>query len=92
MKVTDKRTENKEVEWNVGDVVCYWDDDKDKNYSMISEHGGNYFFTDFSDSSDSAPGNSKYKSGSIKILMDSITNWFDHVEKVNAELVIKDDD
>lgn len=32
MKVIDKRRKSKDEDWNVGDVVCYWDDYKSKKY------------------------------------------------------------
>lgn len=34
MKVIDKRTERNN-DWNVGDVICYWDDPNKKHYGLV---------------------------------------------------------
>lgn len=94
MEVIDKTKKNKEQEWHVGDVVCYWYEFSDKNYSMISKYSDSstyYYLTDLSTAPNSEAGHISCKRGKIEELIISICDEFDHVEKVNAKLVIEDE-
>ena len=88
MKVIDKRTE-KNNDWNVGDVVCYYNQPDDKNYGMIMAYkcdaNNLYILVGI----DRNAGNVEvYDSPSIEDLLKEI-NVYSHVEKVNAKLVIE---
>ncbi|WP_297816748.1 hypothetical protein [uncultured Lactobacillus sp.] len=99
MKVIDKRTIKSEETYNVGDVINYYDDEGEKFYGMIIESTKeNKYYIAFLD--DDEPGklsiNGLYdnetncSASSVDDLITALTNNWDHVEKVNAHLVVED--
>lgn len=89
MEVVDKRTE-KNDDWHVGDVVCYYNQPDDKNYGMIMayKYDANNFYILVS--IDRNAGYVEvYDSPSIEDLLKEI-NVYGHVEKANAHLVVED--
>ncbi len=100
MKVIDKRKISKDEDWNVGDVVCYWDDYKSKKYGLIVKLMDGYYIAliETDDTKDSGylswngyrPAISIRKSTSIFDLIDNLVSMWTHVEKVNAHLVVED--
>ncbi|WP_297818713.1 hypothetical protein [uncultured Lactobacillus sp.] len=88
MKVIDKRTKNRDEQWHAGDVICYWNNDDDtKLYGQITHNTYGYNEADLNDN----PGN-VYNTAFTNLdnLMKQIANNWDHVEKVNAHLVVED--
>ena len=88
MEIIDKRAE-KNNDWHVVDVVCYYNQPDDKNYGMIMAYkcdaNNLYILVGI----DRNAGNVKvYDSPSIEDLLKEI-NVYSHVEKVNAKLVIE---
>ena len=100
MKVIDKRKKSKDEDWNVGDVVCYWDDYKSKKYGLIVKLMDGYYIAliETDDTKDSGylswngyrPAISIIKSTSISGLIDNLVSMWTHVKKVNAHLVVED--
>lgn len=100
MKVIDKRTKKKANDWQVGDVICFWDDYESKKYGLIVKLMDGYFIalikTD--DTKDSGylscngyrPAVNIRKSTNISNLIDNFVSIWAHVEKVNAHLVVED--
>lgn len=91
MEVIDNRTKNKEIEWRVGDVICYWNDGDSRNYSMICETNHGYTYVVLS----SIRENSHL--GAVGSNWDTISNLitdmfgsFDYIKKVNAKLIVED--
>lgn len=77
----------KNNDWKVGDVVCYYDQPDDKNYGTIiydSIHDKFRFLImkrmDLSLLETATPA----------FLRDELAKEFDHIEKVNAHLVVED--
>ena len=99
MEVIDKRKKSKDEDWNVGDVVCYWDDYKSKRYGLIVKLMDGYYIAliETDDTEDSGylswngyrPAISTRKSTSISDLIDNLVSMWTHVKKVNAKLVIE---
>ena len=90
MKVIDKRRKGKDEDWNVGDVVCYYNQPDDKNYGMIMAYkcdANNLYILVGIDRN--AGDVEVYDSPSIEDLLKEI-NVYSHVEKVNAHLVVED--
>ena len=98
MKVIDKRAE-KNDDWHVGDVVCYYNKFSEKpNYGLIvGPTGNNEYYLAFIDSgatlglsingfvlSADADGAS-----SVNQLIETLRLYWKYVEKVNAKLVIE---
>lgn len=85
-----RRTED---EFEVGDVVCYYDDhDKDqKFYSMIICDGNNVMLLDFN-GIDAGATNENSISNAMSDLINYLLKSWDHVEKVNTRLVITDEE
>ena len=91
MKVIDKRKKSKDEDWNVGDVVCYYNQPDEKYYGLICE---------IKLPTDSGVGvidlENKTKSlvsfafPSIDDLQHLVLSEYRHVEKVNAHLVVED--
>lgn len=93
MKVIDKRTERNN-DWNVGDVICYYNQPDVKNYGMIIAYecdedidANNLYILVGIDRN--AGDVEVYDSPSIEDLLKEI-NVYSHVEKVNAHLVVED--
>ena len=99
MKVIDKRTE-KNDDWHVGDVVCYYNNLSEKtNYGLIvGPTGNNEYYLAFLDSgatlglsingfvlSADTDGAS-----SVNQLIETLRFNWKYVEKVNAHLVVED--
>ena len=98
MKVIDKRTE-KNDDWHVGDVVCYYDNLSEKpNYGLIvGPTGNNEYYLAFLDSG-AALGLSVNGfvlsadtdgASSVNQLIKTLRSNWDCVEKVNAHLVVE---
>ena len=100
MKVIDKRKKSKDEDWNVGDVVCYWDNYKSKKYGLIVKLMDGYYIAliETDDTKDSGylswngyrPAISIIKSTSISGLIDNLVSMWTHVKKVNAHLVVEE--
>ena len=99
MKVIDKRTE-KNDDWHVGDVVCYYNKFSEKpNYGLIvGPTVNNEYYLAFLDS-DAALGLSVNGfvlsadtdgASSVNQLIKTLRSHWDCVEKVNAHLVVED--
>lgn len=89
MKIVDKRKKRKYEDWNVGDVVCYYNQSDDKNYGMIMTYkcdANNLYILVGIDGN--AGDVEVYDSPSIEDLLKEI-NVYSHVEKANAKLVIE---
>lgn len=89
MKVIDKRAERNN-EWHVGDVICYYNLPDNKNYGMIMAYkcdANNLYILVGIDRN--AGDVEVYDSPSIEDLQKEI-NVYSHVEKVNAHLVVED--
>ena len=99
MKVIDKRAE-KNDDWHVGDVVCYYNNFSEKpNYGLIvGPTGNNEYYLAFLDSgatlglsvngfvlSVDTDGAS-----SVNRLIETLRSTWKYVEKVNAHLVVED--
>ncbi|WP_297818708.1 hypothetical protein [uncultured Lactobacillus sp.] len=92
MKVIDKRTKNKDEEWHVGDVICYWDDADYKCYALIIQASYGYKLVKI--------GGIYYSDAGYFVLdiaysdLDRMKSYlnrrYDHVEKANAKLLIED--
>lgn len=102
MKVIDKRKEKFPNDFQVGDVICFWNYADLKRYGLIVELTGRYYVALLSDidaknigpgcSSDSGwwaatkvPTNT-----SVSTLIEHLSTQWNHVEKVNAHLVVED--
>lgn len=99
MKVIDKR-KNKDEDWNVGDVVCYYNNFSEKtNYGLIvGPTGNNEYYLAFLDS-DATLGLSingfvllpdTDGASNVNQLIKTLRSRWDCVEKVNAHLVVED--
>ena len=104
MEVVDKRTE-KNNDWHVGDVVCYWNDNfyEKPNYGLnygliVGPTGNNKYYLAFLDSG-VALGLSVNGfdlsadtdgASSVNQLIKTLRSNWDCVEKVNAHLVVED--
>ena len=93
MKVIDKRTERNN-DWQLGDVICYYNLPDNKNYGMIMAYecdedidANNLYCLVGIDRN--AGDVEVYDSPSIEDLLKEI-NVYSHVEKVNAHLVVED--
>lgn len=89
MKVIDKRAERNN-DWHVGDVICYYNLPDNKNYGMIMAYkcdANNLYILVGIDRN--AGDVEVYDSPSIEDLQKEI-NVYRHVEKVNAHLVVED--
>lgn len=100
MEVIDKRKKNKDEDWHVGDVVCYYNNFSEKpNYGLIvGPTGNNEYYLAFLDSgatlglsvngfvlSADTDGAS-----SVNRLIKTLRSTWKYVEKVNAHLVVED--
>ena len=100
MKVIDKRKKSKDEDWNVGDVVCYYNNFSEKpTYGLIvGPTGNNEYYLAFIDSgatlglsingfvlSADTDGAS-----SVNQLIETLRFNWKYVEKVNAHLVVED--
>lgn len=99
MEVIDKRKKSKDEDWNVGDVVCYYNNFFEKpNYGLIvGPTSNNEYYLAFLDSgatlglsvngfilSADTDGAS-----SVNRLIKTLRSTWKYVEKVNAKLVIE---
>ena len=89
MEIIDKRVERND-DWHVGDVVCYYNQPDDKNYGMIMAYkcdaNNLYILVGIGRNA----GNVEvYDSPSIEDLLKEI-NVYSYVDKVNAHLVVED--
>ena len=100
MEVVDKRTE-KNNDWHVGDVVCYWNDNfyEKPNYGLIvGPTGNNKYYLAFLDSGAAlglsvngfALSADTDGVSSVNQLIKTLRSNWDCVEKVNAHLVVED--
>ena len=99
MEVIDKRKENKDEEWKVGDVVCYYNDKKESaNYGLIvGPTGENEYYIAFLDddairglSIDGGfPEPNVSGTSSVNELISILKSNWKYVEKVNAKPVIE---
>lgn len=100
MKVIDKRTKKKVNDWQVGDVICFWDDYESKKYGLIVKLMDEYYIalikTNYTKDSGYLscngypPAANIRKSTNISDLIDNFVPMWTHVEKVNAHLVVED--
>lgn len=108
MEIIDKRFENK-TDWNYGDVVCFWDDiDRKKYYGLISKALDDKYAITMLDHSNLLAGNitadgmgvldtgiqGEWYDSIEELRIDMAKRW-DHVDRVDAVLIIKnlgDDD
>lgn len=100
MKVIDKRKKSKDEDWQVGDVVCYYNNLSEKpNYGLIvGPTSNNKYYLAFLDSG-AALGlsidgliHSVGTDGvsSVNQLIKTLKFNWEYVEKVNAHLVVED--
>lgn len=99
MKVIDKRKKSKDEDWNVGDVVCYYNQPDDKNYGLIvGPTGNNEYYLAFIDSG-ATLGLSingfilladTDGASNVNQLIKTLRSRWKYVEKVNAHLVVED--
>lgn len=100
MEVIDKRKKSKDEDWNVGDVICYYNNFSEKpNYGLIvGPTVNNEYYLAFIDSgatlglsidgfvlSADADGAS-----SVNRLIKTLRSTWKYVEKANAHLVVED--
>ena len=88
MKVIDKRAEKNE-DWNVGDVICYWNDNHSDNKgygTIIYDPIHDKFRFLIMKRMDL----SLLETATPVFLQDELKKEFDHIEKVNAHLVVED--
>ena len=89
MKVIDKRTE-KNDDWHVGDVICYWNKPAEKYYGLICEiklpTDSGFGVIDLENKTESLV---SFAFPLIDDLQHLVRSEFSHVEKVNAKLVIE---
>lgn len=105
MKVIDKRKEKHPNDCQVGDVICFWNYKDSKRYGLIVELAGRYYVALLSDSNTKSIGpgylsDSGWWAGttfakvptdtSVSVLVKYLSSQWDHVEKVNAHLVVED--
>lgn len=105
MKVIDKRKEKRPNNFQVGDMICFWNYKDSKRYGLIVELTGCYYVALLSDInaknigpgclSDSgwwagATATKEPKNTSVSALIEHLSTQWNHVEKVNAHLVVED--
>lgn len=100
MKVIDKRNKIANEDWNEGDVICMWNNPDEKYYAMIcgSVMGYALVVLNDSDSADVTTNGDEILDGddatewndNIDCLQRETKRYWNHAEKVNAELVITD--
>lgn len=99
MKVIDKRTENKDENWQVGDGICYYTYETNKHYGMIvGPDSQDRYYIAFLDginpgvlSDDGIIHDARpYGATSINNLIEMLISSWSHVEKINAHLVVED--
>ena len=90
MKVIDKRKKSKDEDWNVGDVICYWNKPDKKFYGLICEiklpTDSGVGVIDLENKTESLV---SFTFPSIDDLQHLVRSEYRHVEKVNAKLVIE---
>ena len=89
MKVIDKRAERNN-EWHVGDVICYWNKPAEKYYGLICEiklpTDSGFGVIDLENKTESLV---SFTFPSIDDLQYLVRIEYRYVEKVNAKLVIE---
>lgn len=89
MKVIDKRTERNN-DWHIGDVICYWNKPDEKYYGLICEiklpTDSGFGVIDLENKTESLV---SFAFPLIDDLQHLVRSEFSHVEKVNAKLVIE---
>lgn len=88
MKVIDKREKDEQWQWSSGDVICCWDEGCLKSYGIITFHRENnrYYFIVLN-----APDVwLECEAINITLLKTALESSWEHVEKVNAHLVVED--
>lgn len=92
MKVIDKRTERNN-DWNVGDVICYWDDPSEKHYGLVIKPdlrtNGGCGIVAIGGNSDNGVLSHFVACTNMEDLHDFMKNKYVCVERVNAKLVIE---
>lgn len=86
MKAIDKRTE-KNNEWHVGDVICYYNQPDNKGYGTILYDA---IYDKFRFLIMKQMDLSLLEAATPVFLKDELEKEFDHIEKVNAHLVVED--
>lgn len=95
MKIKDNRGKITD-DLQAGDVVCFYDnDDFNKHYGLIVKDVENNFGLIDPENGEAFLGdqNSDFKGfcdSNAKTLIDELNQEYDHVEKVNTQLVIED--
>ena len=99
MKVIDKRRKSKDEDWNVGDVVCYYNNlSEEPNYGLIvGPTSNNKYYLAFLDSGaalglsiDGFISSVNIGASSVNQLIETLKSNWNYVEKVNAHLVVED--
>lgn len=89
MKVIDKRKKSKDEDWNVGDVICYWNKPAEKHYGLICEiklpTDSGFGVIDLENKTESLV---SFTFPLIDI-QHLVRSEYRYVEKVNAKLVIE---
>ena len=89
MKVIDKRPKRNN-DWNVGDVICYWNKTDEKYYGLICEiklpTDSGFGVIDLENKTESLV---SFVFPLIDDLQHLVRSEYRHVEKVNAKLVIE---
>lgn len=89
MKVIDKRTERNN-DWHVGDVICYWNKPDKKYYGLICEiklpTDRGLGVIDLGNKTESLV---SFTFPLIEDLLHLVRSEYSHVEKVNTKLVIE---
>ncbi len=89
MKVIDKRTERNN-DWHIGDVICYWNKPDEKHYGLICEiklpTDSGFGVIDLENKTESVV---SFTFPLIDDLQHLVRSEYRYVEKVNAKLVIE---
>ena len=90
MKVIDKRTE-KNNDWHVGDIICYWNKPAEKYYGLICEiklpTDSGFGVIDLGNRTESLV---SFTFPLIDDLQHLVKSEYRYVEKVNAHLVVEE--
>lgn len=89
MKVIDKRNEIKDKDWQVGDVICFWDDESNKKYGMIT-YGCEDTRYGLTNLGENAGSEHVMFADSPRLVIDTLIDRGFNLVKVNAHLVVED--
>ena len=97
MKVIDKRTKNTSEHYDFGDVLKCWDDDPDdytlyriSNYHKYTMASDSYIAAVMHNYDDNEAGVWPSSFDKAESLIESLKEYYKHVEKVNTYIVITD--